>query len=325
MNILFLIGGLVLILLGANGLTDGASSVAKRLRIPSIVIGLTIVSFGTSAPELTVSLSSALKGSADIAVGNVVGSNIFNTLMIVGCTALFAPIVITRNTLRKEIPLCILSAVVLLICANDIILNKATENILDRVDGLLLLCFFAIFMGYTFAISKPSAAEGQASQATTEEDEIKQLPWWKSILYIIGGLAALIYGGELFVNGATGIARHLGVSESIIGLTLVAGGTSLPELATSIVAALKKNPEIAIGNVIGSNLFNIFFVLGCSASITPLPLNGINNFDLLTLVGASILLWLFGLFFAKRTITRIEGSILVLCYVAYTVILIHNS
>lgn len=325
MNILFLIGGLVLILLGANGLTDGASSVAKRLRIPSIVIGLTIVSFGTSAPELTVSLSSALKGSADIAVGNVVGSNIFNTLMIVGCTALFAPIVITRNTLRKEIPLCILSAVVLLICANDIILNKATENILDRVDGLLLLCFFAIFMGYTFAISKPSAAEGQASQVTTEEDEIKQLPWWKSILYIIGGLAALIYGGELFVNGATGIARHLGVSESIIGLTLVAGGTSLPELATSIVAALKKNPEIAIGNVIGSNLFNIFFVLGCSASITPLRLNGINNFDLLTLVGASILLWLFGLFFAKRTITRIEGSILVLCYVAYTVILIHNS
>lgn len=325
MNILFLIGGLVLILLGANGLTDGASSVAKRLRIPSIVIGLTIVSFGTSAPELTVSLSSALKGSADIAVGNVVGSNIFNTLMIVGCTALFAPIVITRNTLRKEIPLCILSAVVLLICANDIILNKATENILDRVDGLLLLCFFAIFMGYTFAISKPSATEGQASQATPEEDEIKQLPWWKSILYIIGGLAALIYGGELFVNGATGIARHLGVSESIIGLTLVAGGTSLPELATSIVAALKKNPEIAIGNVIGSNLFNIFFVLGCSASITPLPLNGINNFDLLTLVGASILLWIFGLFFAKRTITRIEGSILVLCYVAYTAILIYNS
>lgn len=325
MNILFLIGGLVLILLGANGLTDGASSVAKRLRIPSIVIGLTIVSFGTSAPELTVSLSSALKGSADIAVGNVVGSNIFNTLMIVGCTALFAPIVITRNTLRKEIPLCILSAVVLLICANDIILNKATENILDRVDGLLLLCFFAIFMGYTFAISKPSATEGQASQATPEEDEIKQLPWWKSILYIVGGLAALIYGGELFVNGATGIARHLGVSESIIGLTLVAGGTSLPELATSIVAALKKNPEIAIGNVIGSNLFNIFFVLGCSASITPLPLNGINNFDLLTLVGASILLWIFGLFFAKRTITRIEGSILVLCYVAYTAILIYNS
>ena len=326
MNILLLIGGLILILLGANGLTDGAASVAKRFRIPPIVIGLTIVAFGTSAPELTVSVSSALKGSADIAIGNVVGSNIFNTLMIVGCTALFAPIVITRNTLRKEIPLCILSSIVLLICANDVFLDKAPENILNRVDGLLLLCFFVIFMGYTFAIaSKPVTMEQQAEHPVIEEEtEIKSLPWWQSILYIIGGLAALIYGGQLFVDGATGIARNLGVSESIIGLTLVAGGTSLPELATSIVAALKKNPEIAIGNVIGSNLFNIFFVLGCSASITPLHLSGITNFDLLTLVGSGILLWLFGLFFAKRTITRIEGGIMILCYVAYTVVLIYN-
>ena len=311
MNILLLIGGLILILLGANGLTDGAASVAKRFRIPPIVIGLTIVAFGTSAPELTVSVSSALKGSADIAIGNVVGSNIFNTLMIVGCTALFAPIVITRNTLRKEIPLCILSSIVLLICANDVFLDKAPENILNRVDGLLLLCFFVIFMGYTFAIaSKPVTMEQQAEHPVIEEEtEIKSLPWWQSILYIIGGLAALIYGGQLFVDGATGIARNLGVSESIIGLTLVAGGTSLPELATSIVAALKKNPEIAIGNVIGSNLFNIFFVLGCSASITPLHLSGITNFDLFTLVGSGILLWLFGLFFAKRTITRMKLNI----------------
>ena len=327
MNILLLIGGLILILLGANGLTNGAASVAKRFHIPPIVIGLTIVAFGTSAPELTVSVSSALKGSADIAIGNVVGSNIFNTLMIVGCTALFAPIVITRNTLRKEIPLCILSSIVLLICANDVFLDKAPENILNRVDGLLLLCFFVIFMGYTFAIaSKPATIEQQAEHPVIEEEtEIKSLPWWKSILYIIGGLAALIYGGQLFVDGATGIARNLGVSESIIGLTLVAGGTSLPELATSIVAALKKNPEIAIGNVIGSNLFNIFFVLGCSASITPLHLSGITNFDLFTLVGSGILLWLFGLFFAKRTITRIEGGVMILCYVAYTVVLIYNT
>lgn len=327
MNILLLIGGLILILLGANGLTNGAASVAKRFHIPPIVIGLTIVAFGTSAPELTVSVSSALKGSADIAIGNVVGSNIFNTLMIVGCTALFAPIVITRNTLRKEIPLCILSSIVLLICANDVFLDKASENILNRVDGLLLLCFFVIFMGYTFAIaSKPATIEQQAEHPVIEEEtEIKSLPWWQSILYIIGGLAALIYGGQLFVDGATGIARNLGVSESIIGLTLVAGGTSLPELATSIVAALKKNPEIAIGNVIGSNLFNIFFVLGCSASITPLHLSGITNFDLFTLVGSGILLWLFGLFFAKRTITRIEGGVMILCYVAYTVVLIYNT
>ena len=174
MNILLLIGGLILILLGANGLTDGAASVAKRFRIPSIVIGLTIVAFGTSAPELTVSVASALKGSADIAIGNVVGSNIFNTLMIVGCTALFAPIVITRNTLRKEIPLCILSSVVLLICANDIFLDNATENILNRVDGLLLLCFFAIFMGYTFAIAFPKSSAAPEPAAPEHTDRKKR-------------------------------------------------------------------------------------------------------------------------------------------------------
>ncbi len=290
MDILSLLGGLLLILLGANGLTDGAASIAKRFRIPSIVIGLTIVAFGTSAPELTVSVSSALKGSADIAIGNVVGSNIFNTLMIVGCTALFAPIVISRNTLRKEIPLCILSSIVLLICANDVFLDHSSENIISTTDGLLLLCFFIIFLGYTFAIAFQGKKEGET------EEEIKQLPMWRSILYIIGGLVALIAGGNFFVDGASGIARNLGVSD----------------------------PEIAIGNVIGSNLFNIFFVLGCSASITPLHLTGITNMDLLVLVGSSILLWIFGLFFAKRTITRIEGSILILCYIAYTTVLIYN-
>lgn len=318
MNILLLIGGLLLILLGANGLTDGAASVAKRFRIPNIVIGLTIVAFGTSAPELTVSVSSALKGSADIAIGNVVGSNIFNTLMIVG-TALFAPIAVTRNTLQKEIPLCILSSIALLVCANDIFLNGDKANTLSITDGLLLLCFFAIFLSYTFAIASHSPEETAGSEET-----IRQLPLWKSILYILGGLGALIAGGSFFVDGASGIARSLGVSESVIGLTLVAGGTSLPELATSIVAALKKNPEIAIGNVVGSNLFNVFFVLGCSASITPLHLTGITNLDLWVLAGSGILLWFFGLFFAKRTITRIEGSIMVLCYVAYTTFLIYN-
>ena len=288
MNILLLIGGLLLILLGANGLTDGAASVAKRFRIPNIVIGLTIVAFGTSAPELTVSVSSALKGSADIAIGNVVGSNIFNTLMIVGCTALFAPIAVTRNTLQKEIPLCILSSIALLVCANDIFLNGDKANTLSITDGLLLLCFFAIFLSYTFAIASHSPEETAGSEET-----IRQLPLWKSVLYILGGLGALIAGGSFFVDGASGIARSLGVSESVIGLTLVAGGTSLPELATSIVAALKKNPEIAIGNVVGSNLFNVFFVLGCSASITPLHLTGITNLDLWVLAGSGILLWFY--------------------------------
>ena len=268
MDILFLVGGLLLILLGANGLTDGAASVAKRFHIPSIVIGLTIVAFGTSAPELTVSISSALKGSADIAIGNVVGSNTFNTLMIVGCTALFAPIAITRNTLKREIPLCILSSFALLICANDVLLDSSGENILSITDGLLLLCFFTIFLSYTFAIAKRDGSMKEPEKEhLQEEDEIRLLPAWKSALYILGGLAGLIIGG---------------------------------------------------------NLFNIFFVLGCSASITPLRLTGITNFDLWVLVGSSILLWLFGIFFGKRIITRVEGSILILCYIAYTAVLIYN-
>ena len=225
----------------------------------------------------------------------------------------------TRNTLQKEIPLCILSSIALLVCANDIFLNGDKANTLSITDGLLLLCFFAIFLSYTFAIASHSPEETAGSEET-----IRQLPLWKSVLYILGGLGALIAGGSFFVDGASGIARSLGVSESVIGLTLVAGGTSLPELATSIVAALKKNPEIAIGNVVGSNLFNVFFVLGCSASITPLHLTGITNLDLWVLAGSGILLWFFGLFFAKRTITRIEGSIMVLCYVAYTTFLIYN-
>lgn len=314
MDIVCLLGGLVLILLGANYLTDGASSLAKRFRISDLVIGLTVVAFGTSAPELAVSLSSAIKGTADIAIGNVVGSNMFNTLMIVGCTAFFAPIVVTRNTLLKEIPLCILASVALLAISNDMLLDKQPLDVVSRTDGFLLLLFFIIFMVYTFSIARQHGDE--------EAEEVKQIPLWLSLIYIIGGLAALVFGGNIFVDGATGIARSLGVSESVIGLTLVAGGTSLPELATSVVAALKKNPEMAIGNVVGSNLFNIFLVLGASATITPLNLIGITNFDLLSLVIASVILWFFGVFYKKRTITRVEGTILVVCYIAYTATLV---
>lgn len=310
MNIVLLIGGLLLILVGANALTDGAASIAKRFHISSLVIGLTIVAFGTSAPELTVSVVSALKGSADMAIGNVVGSNIFNTLMIVGCTAAIVPISVTKGTLSKEIPLCILASVVLFICANDVLINKAATNTISSSDGMLLLCFFLIFLGYTFAIAHNGSSEG--------ESEIKDMPVWKSVLFIAGGLAGLVYGGQFFVSGASEIARSLGISESIIGLTLVAGGTSLPELATSVVAALKKNPEMAIGNVIGSNLFNIFFVLGCSATISPLNIQGITNLDLGVLIGSCMLLYIFGWFFKKRTITRVEGIVMITCYIGYT-------
>ena len=313
MDFLWLIIGLALILIGANALTDGAASIAKRFHISPLVIGLTIVAFGTSAPELTVSVVSALKGSAGLAIGNVIGSNIFNCLMIVGCTAAIVPIQISKGTLSKEIPLCLLAAIVLFVCANDQLINGLSANSMSRSEGLLLLCFFAIFMGYTFAI----AHNGQA-----EDTAIPTLSVGRSTLYIIGGLAGLIYGGQCFVDGASGIARSLGVSESVIGLTLVAGGTSLPELATSVVAALKKNPEMAVGNVIGSNLFNVFFVLGCSASITEMPVQGISSLDLGMHIAACLLLFIFGLFFRQRTITRIEGIALVACYIGYTSYLI---
>lgn len=316
MDIVYLIAGLVLILVGANALTDGATSVAARLKVSPIVIGLTVVAFGTSMPEFTVSLTSALKGSSDIAIGNVVGSNIFNTLMIVGVTSLFVPIAVSKGTLRYEIPMALLSSVVLLFCAADVMISGEARNVVSRGDGLVLLCFFLIFMSYTFAVAR----NGDAGEA----EEVNVMPMWRSLLYILAGLAGLVFGGNLFVDGASGIARSFGVSESVIGLTLVAGGTSLPELATSVVAAMKKNPEIAIGNVIGSNLFNVFFVLGASAAITPMNVTGITDLDFIVLVLSSLLLLLFAKFYRVRTVTRLEGALMVLCYVGYTAWLIYN-
>lgn len=318
LDILFLVGGLALILVGANALTDGAAAVAKRFNISDLVIGLTIVAFGTSAPELVISSMAAMGGSTEMAIGNVVGSNIFNVLMIIGVTACVMPIKVGKGIMSKEIPLVILSSLVLAALANDIWLDGGISNIISRIDGLVLLGFFLIFLRYTFAIARNGGDE-------EEGEKIKEMPIWKSVLFIAGGLAGLIYGGQLFVDGASGIASALGVSESIIGLTIVACGTSLPELATSVMAALKKNPGIAIGNVIGSNLFNIFFVLGCSATISPLPMGGINNVDMLVLISSALLFWLVGWFFKNRTITRIEGALLVVCYIAYTAFLISQQ
>lgn len=318
LDILFLIGGLALILIGANGLTDGSAAVAKKWGVSDLVIGLTIVAFGTSAPELVVSLMSAINGSAEIAIGNVVGSNIFNVLAIIGITAMVMPIKVAKTNMTNEIPLVILSALAVVFFANDVLLDGDTENVLSHIDGIIMLLFFAIFMRYTFSIAK----NGEQTEDTAQ---VKSMPGWKSALYILGGLAALIYGGQIFVEGACNIARVLGASESLIGLTIVAAGTSLPELATSVTAALKKNSGIAIGNVIGSNIFNIFFILGTSATITPLKLGGITNFDMAVLIGSSLLFWFVGWFFKTRTITRIEGALMVACYIAYTTVLIMSA
>lgn len=320
MSVVYLILGLACILVGANLLTDGASALAKRYGITDLVIGLTIVAFGTSAPELVISVLSAIRGSAGLAIGNVVGSNIFNILVIIGVVALLRPIKVERSIMTNEIPLVVLSSLALLVLGNGVILDGAPENIINRTGGLLLLMFFLIFMRYTFSIAKSSPESDGA-----EGGEVKQMPLWRSSLFILIGLGGLVGGGELFVNGATSIARSLNVSDAVIGLTIVAMSTSFPELATSAVAAVKGKPGLAIGNVIGSCLFNVFFVLGASATISPLPLGTIGNFDLLTLVGASALFWIFGWFFRERTITRAEGAILLLGYIAYSAILVINA
>ena len=313
-DILLFIVGLALILSGANALTDGASSIAKRMKVSELVIGLTIVAFGTSAPELAVSAISAIKGSGDIALGNVVGSNIFNTLMIIGCTVLVRPLKVSRLLIKKEIPLCILASFVLILLCAD-----ATEGCvaggLSRTDGLVLLCFMAIFLSHTFSI-----AAGEEQKAS--ESGIKEMPLWRAILFSIGGLLFLIAGGESFVRGASGLARALGASESLIAVTIVAGGTSLPELATSVVAALKGRSEMAVGNVVGSNLFNIFLILGLSSTISPIKLAGIGAIDLGMVLLSSIVLWFVGVFYKERTITRAEGALMIALYVAYTLYLI---
>lgn len=320
MDYVYLIVGLALILFGASWLTDGASALARRWGVSDLVIGLTIVAFGTSAPELVISIVSALKGNSGIAIGNVVGSNIFNILMITGCTALVMPLGVGRSTLSKEIPLVILSSLVLWFCSADMLIDGASENVVSRADGLVLLAFFLIFMRYTFSIARDKPADAVPESAT-----VKPMKAGISVLYVVAGLAGLVFGGQGFVKGASGIASSLGVSDAVIGLTIVAAGTSLPELATSIVAAIKKNPGIAIGNVVGSSIFNAFFIMGAAATISPMKVEGISTIDYAVLIGASLLLYIFGQAFGQRTIRRWEGAVMAICFVLYTVWLVVSA
>lgn len=321
LNIIYLIVGLALILYGANILTDGSASIARRFGISDLVVGLTVVAFGTSTPELVISIVSAAEGNAGIAVGNIVGSNIFNVLMIIGVVALIYPIKIKRSIMINEIPIVILSSVVLLVMANGPLLDGSGSPVITRVDGIILLIFFMIFMRYTFASAKREEKSG-TPQSDLSRKEMKA---WKAWVYVIGGLAALIFGGDRFVAGASALASALGVSEAVIGLTVVASGTSLPELATSVVAARKGETGLAIGNVIGSNIFNIFFVLGASATVAQLPCQGVSQVDLLVMTGSAVIFWVFGWLFKKRTITRAEGAVMLACWIGYTSWLIANA
>jgi cation:H+ antiporter len=311
MNYLLLIVGFALLIAGADYLVRGASSIAKRLKVSDLIIGLTVVSIGTSAPELSVNIIASLDNAPGMAIGNVIGSNIFNFLVIIGFTAIISPIGLRTSLLKFEIPFAILASLALIFVASDTFLDS-TPGVITRSDGMILMLFFAIFMYYIFL----SAKKGEIKEEEVTENDSK-LSVLLSVIYIAGGLGALVFGGDLIVSSATELAIGWGMSETVIGLTIVAMGTSLPELATSMVAAYKGNSDIAIGNVVGSNIFNIFLILGASSVITPLPFATGSSIDALVAAAATGVVLFFGYRGKGLKIDRKEGIILVVMYAAY--------
>lgn len=310
MDILLLIVGLGLILAGANFLTDGSAALAQRFRVPEFIIGLTVVAVGTSTPELVVSVLSAIAGKSDVAIGNVVGSNIFNVFVILGVCALIRPLPLTAGNIRRDIPFGVITSLLLLALASDSFFRTGATDRIGRIDGVAMLLLYMALMWYTIRSTKrpetPAAAESKPGMAG-----------WLMAAMIVGGLAGLVFGGEMFLRSATSIARSQGISESVIAITLVAGGTSLPELASSLVSLFKGKADMALGNVIGSNIANILLILGVSATIHPLSMGGITVWDLLMVALSSVLLFLAAFTFKRRAIDRWEGAIFLAIYIAY--------
>jgi cation:H+ antiporter len=340
--ILSVLVGFALIIKGADWLTDGASSIARRFNISSLVIGLTVVAFGTSTPEFVVSTISAIEGNTDIAIGNIVGSNIFNIFAIMGIVAIIAPVRCSKDNIRYDIPFCLLTSIILCVMAGDqwLDFNQSTPtpvNTLSRTDGIVLLCITIIFFTYTIAIARrnpenrsqpqpdlsvqPATADAQAATAASPEK-----PVWKAILLFLVGLAMLVIGGSWITDGASGIASMLGVSDAVIALTIVAAGTSFPELVTSVVAARKGDTDMAMGNVVGSNILNILIILGVCSCISPLQLGGIKPIDLIAMLVSAAMLWIFSRFGHRtRYVTRTEGVLLVIGAIAYYAQAVINS
>lgn len=304
-----------MVIKGADLFVGGASALARKLKVSDLAIGLTVVAFGTSLPELSVNVMASIDGNASIAIGNIIGSNIANILLILGISAVIFPMTVTKGTVWKEIPLSLLAAILLGILANDKLIDKTGESILTRIDGLVLLSFFIIFLFYSFSISQQNGETQHCSHIT-------DYPNVKIAILLVIGLIGLVAGGKLVVSGAVRLAAGLGVSQSIIGLTIVAVGTSIPELATSAVAAYKKNSDIAIGNVVGSNIFNIFFILGVSAEIRPLPIEPGTNRDIGVLIMASVLLMVFMFTGKRKIIDRWEAILFLVLYVGYVIFLV---
>lgn len=318
MTYLLLLVGFALLIKGADYFVEGASKIAQSLRVSPLLIGLTIVAFGTSAPEASVSFIAAFEGNSDVAIGNVVGSNIFNITFILGVTALVFPLTVQSDTIRKEIPFALLGAVSLLVLISDIQFQSSNTNMITRTEGILLLLFFAIFLYYVFEMARNNRA-----QAEENPTDIENTPKVKNAILTIGGLAAIIFGGNLVVENSIQIALSLGMSETLVGLTIVAVGTSLPELVTSVTAALKKQTEIALGNIIGSNIFNIFFILGTSATIHPLAVDSKIFLDVWIMIFVTALLMI--LVRTQHKISKIEGVILAIFYIIYVTFIIFRN
>jgi len=324
--ILFVIG-FVFLIKGADYLVDGASSIAKRFHVRNLVIGLTVVAFGTSAPELVVNIIASLQGNVDLLVGNIIGSNISNILLVLGVAAIIFPLKITKGTTWKQIPFSLLAVFVVFFAVNDLLINRLSPSILSRSEGLILLSFFIIFIYYLFGIAK---VEGEPGERFITQK------WYNSVGMILGGIIGLTIGAKWVVDGAIAFSQVFNISEGFIGLTLVALGTSLPELATSAVAAYRKKEDIAIGNIIGSNIFNLFWVLGISAIIKPIPFNIEFNADILVLIIVSLLLFLF-IFISRKasqwfvfisrnyTLERWQGILFIILYFSYLIFLFYRG
>ena len=313
---LTLILAFALIIVGAMWLTDGSVAVASRFKVPEFIVGLTIVAVGTSMPELTVSFMSAIAGKGDMAIGNVVGSNTFNTLLILGVCALCSPLIFTKSNIRRDIPICIVATVALLVVT---LINQD----ISRIEGVVLLAGYVAMIVYMIrAEMRDMLHKEVAGEQVVDEKPKKQMPLWRVPIWILGGLAGLIYGGELFVSSASEIARSWGVSEAVIAITLVAGGTSMPELASSLVSVLKGNASLALGNVLGSNIANILLILGACSTVTPLTMGGVTMGDIYIVVASAFILMLSALIIGRDKLTRIEGLLFIVCYVAYVYTLI---
>ncbi|MFD2245738.1 calcium/sodium antiporter [Pontibacter ruber] len=314
------IAGFILLVKGADTLVSGASSVAKTYGLSDMIVGLTIVSFGTSMPELIINILASLRGESGLAIGNVFGSNVANLLLILGVSALINPLPIKRNTILTEIPFSLIATLLVGFLANAVLFSDKTQLYISRIDGVILLFFFLMFMAYVYNVAKT-----QDDQTGNDVNKKEVMPVAKSVLFILIGVGALFVGGIWVVDGAVAIAKVFGLSESFIGLTVVAIGTSLPELVTSAIAAYRRSMDIAVGNVVGSNIFNLLWILGISALINPLPFNVLNNTDILMMIFASTLLILTIPFGQQNTVGRISGIIFLLVYFGYIAFLVQRG